>query len=267
MKNRVKLTSSFSHFCTGLFCLAGMAGSAWLLYNSPHFYEDYLKTPLKISTVFVSEDFSVQNIEYGEKAQELINLSISNKEKEAELLRIQQEKALAEELAKKQLEEKRKALAAKTKTPVKKPAPVVKPAETKPAPVTVIPDLVPAPLQEPLLLSPTQSQYISEADLMLTDSPSLEFEWEPVPRAQKYYFELFDKNNKLILSKYTTKTQIVLDDELILLSEEGAFSWRITASAIINNKSLSQTSEKQTFIIGLEPIAPIVIDKSNLFVE
>lgn len=267
MKNRVRLTYPFFHFLTALVCLIGMAGSAYHLYLSELENIRPQKNKTEWKSHFIASDYAPQNVSYSQSAEDLITASISRKEKEAELLKLKQKKALAEELAKKQLEEKRKALAAKTKTPVKKPAPVVKPAETKPVPETIIPDLVPAPLQEPLLLSPTQSQYISEADLMLTESPSLEFEWESVPRAQKYYFELFDKNNKLILSKYTTKTQIVLDDELILLSDEGAFSWRITASAIINNKSLSQTSEKQTFIIGLEPIAPIVIDKSNLFVE
>ena len=257
MKNRVKLTSSFSHFLIGLICLTGMACAAYFLYRDVVLYLENPKAESVNTLKFKSEDFQPQNLAYLEKAQDLIQNSIATKEKEAQLLRMQQEKERAELLAKQQAEVKRKAKT--TKKTSAKTAAAKKPV--------VIPDLVPAPLQEPLLLSPTESQIISDADFILTDSPSLEFEWEAVPRAQKYYFELFDKNNNHIVSKYTTKTIIVLDDELPLLAEEGQFSWQVTASATINNKNLSQTSEKQTFSIILDPIAPVVIDKSNLVTE
>ena len=257
MKNRVKLSSSFSHFLMGLICLTGMACAAYFLYRDVVLYLENPKAESVNTLKFKSEDFQPQNLAYLEKAQDLIQNSIATKEKEAQLLRMQQEKERAELLAKQQAEAKRKANTTK-KTSAKTSA------AKKPV---VIPDLVPAPLQEPLLLSPTESQIISDADFILTDSPSLEFEWEAVPRAQKYYFELFDKNNNHIVSKYTTKTIIVLDDELPLLADEGQFSWQVTASATINNKNLSQTSEKQTFSIILDPIAPVVIDKSNLVTE
>ena len=257
MKNRVKLTSSFSHFLMGLICLTGMACAAYFLYRDVVLYLENPKAESVNTLKFKSEDFQPQNLAYLEKAQDLIQNSIATKEKEAQLLRMQQEKERAELLAKQQAEAKRKANTTK-KTSAKTSA------AKKPV---VIPDLVPAPLQEPLLLSPTESQIISDADFILTDSPSLEFEWEAVPRAQKYYFELYDKNNNHIVSKYTTKTIVVLDDELPLLADEGQFSWQVTASATINNKNLSQTSEKQTFSIILDPIAPVVIDKSNLVTE
>ena len=257
MKNRVKLTSSFSHFLMGLICLTGMACAAYFLYRDVVLYLENPKAESVNTLKFKSEDFQPQNLAYLEKAQDLIQNSIATKEKEAQLLRMQQEKERAELLAKQRAEAKRKAKT--TKKTSAKTAAAKKPV--------VIPDLVPAPLQEPLLLSPTESQIISDADFILTDSPSLEFEWEAVPRAQKYYFELFDKNNNHIVSKYTTKTIIVLDDELPLLADEGQFSWQVTASATINNKNLSQTSEKQTFSIILDPIAPVVIDKSNLVTE
>ena len=257
MKNRVKLTSSFSHFLMGLICLTGMACAAYFLYRDVVLYLENPKAESVNTLKFKSEDFQPQNLAYLEKAQDLIQNSIATKEKEAQLLRMQQEKERAELLAKQRAEAKRKAKT--TKKTSAKTAATKKPL--------VIPDLVPAPLQEPLLLSPTESQIISDADFILTDSPSLEFEWEAVPRAQKYYFELFDKNNNHIVSKYTTKTIVVLDDELPLLADEGQFSWQVTASATINNKNLSQTSEKQTFSIILDPIAPVVIDKSNLVTE
>ena len=257
MKNRVKLSSSFSHFLMGLICLTGMACAAYFLYRDVVLYLENPKAESVNTLKFISKDFQPQNLAYLEKAQDLIQNSIATKEKEAQLLRMQQEKERAELLAKQQAEAKRKAKTTK-KTSAKTSA------ANKPV---VIPDLVPAPLQEPLLLSPTESQIISDADFILTDSPSLEFEWEAVPRAQKYYFELFDKNNNHIVSKYTTKTIVVLDDELPLLADEGQFSWQVTASATINNKNLSQTSEKQTFSIILDPIAPVVIDKSNLVTE
>lgn len=257
MKNRVKLTSSFSHFLMGLICLTGMACAAYFLYKDVVLYLENPKAESVNTLKFISKDFQPQNLAYLEKAQDLIQNSIATKEKEAQLLRMQQEKERAELLAKQQAEAKRKAKT--TKKTSAKTAAAKKPV--------VIPDLVPAPLQEPLLLSPTESQIISDADFILTDSPSLEFEWEAVPRAQKYYFELFDKNNNHIVSKYTTKTIVVLDDELPLLADEGQFSWQVTASATINNKNLSQTSEKQTFSIILDPIAPVVIDKSNLVTE
>ena len=257
MKNRVKLSSSFSHFLMGLICLTGMACAAYFLYKDVVLYLENPKAESVNTLKFISKDFQPQNLAYLEKAQDLIQNSIATKEKEAQLLRMQQEKERAELLAKQQAEAKRKANTTK-KTSAKTSA------TKKPV---VIPDLVPAPLQEPLLLSPTESQIISDADFILTDSPSLEFEWEAVPRAQKYYFELFDKNNNHIVSKYTTKTIVVLDDELPLLADEGQFSWQVTASATINNKNLSQTSEKQTFSIILDPIAPVVIDKSNLVTE
>ena len=257
MKNRVKLSSSFSHFLMGLICLTGMACAAYFLYRDVVLYLENPKAESVNIIKFKSEDFQPQNLAYLEKAQDLIQNSIATKKKEAQLLRMQQEKERAELLAKQRAEAKRKAKTTK-KTSVKTAA------AKKPV---VIPDLVPAPLQEPLLLSPTESQIISDADFILTDSPSLEFEWEAVPRAQKYYFELFDKNNNHIVSKYTTKTIVVLDDELPLLADEGQFSWQVTASATINNKKLSQTSEKQTFSIILDPIAPVVIDKSNLVTE
>lgn len=257
MKNRVKLSSSFSHFLMGLICLTGMACAAYFLYRDVVLYLENPKAESVNTLKFKSEDFQPQNLAYLEKAQDLIQNSIATKEKEAQLLRMQQEKERAELLAKQQAEAKRKAKT--TKKTSSKTSAAKKPV--------VIPDLVPAPLQEPLLLSPTESQIISDADFILTDSPSLEFEWEAVPRAQKYYFELFDKNNNHIVSKYTTKTIVVLDDELPLLADEGQFSWQVTASATINNKNLSQTSEKQTFSIILDPIAPVVIDKSNLVTE
>lgn len=257
MKNRVKLSSSFSHFLMGLICLTGMACAAYFLYRDVVLYLENPKAESVNTLKFKSEDFQPQNLAYLEKAQDLIQNSIATKEKEAQLLRMQQEKERAELLAKQRAEAKRKAKT--TKKTSAKTAAAKKPV--------VIPDLVPAPLQEPLLLSPTESQIISDADFILTDSPSLEFEWEAVPRAQKYYFELFDKNNNHIVSKYTTKTIVVLDDELPLLADEGQFSWQVTASATINNKNLSQTSEKQTFSIILDPIAPVVIDKSNLVTE
>lgn len=257
MKNRVKLSSSFSHFLMGLICLTGMACAAYFLYRDVVLYLENPKAESVNTLKFKSEDFQPQNLAYLEKAQDLIQNSIATKEKEAQLLRMQLEKERAELLAKQRAEAKRKANT--TKKTSAKTAAAKKPV--------VIPDLVPAPLQEPLLLSPTESQIISDADFILTDSPSLEFEWEAVPRAQKYYFELFDKNNNHIVSKYTTKTIIVLDDELPLLADEGQFSWQVTASATINNKNLSQTSEKQTFSIILDPIAPVVIDKSNLVTE
>lgn len=257
MKNRVKLSSSFSHFLMGLICLTGMACAAYFLYKDVVLYLENPKAESVNTLKFISKDFQPQNLAYLEKAQDLIQNSIATKEKEAQLLRMQQEKERAELLAKQQAEAKRKAKT--TKKTSAKTAAAKKPV--------VIPDLVPAPLQEPLLLSPTESQIISDADFILTDSPSLEFEWEAVPRAQKYYFELFDKNNNHIVSKYTTKTIVVLDDELPLLADEGQFSWQVTASATINNKNLSQTSEKQTFSIILDPIAPVVIDKSNLVTE
>lgn len=257
MKNRVKLSSSFSHFLMGLICLTGMACVAYFLYRDVVLYLENPKAESVNTLKFKSEDFQPQNLAYLEKAQDLIQNSIATKEKEAQLLRMQQEKERAELLAKQRAEAKRKANS--TKKTSAKTAAAKKPV--------VIPDLVPAPLQEPLLLSPTESQIISDADFILTDSPSLEFEWEAVPRAQKYYFELFDKNNNHIVSKYTTKTIVVLDDELPLLADEGQFSWQVTASATINNKNLSQTSEKQTFSIILDPIAPVVIDKSNLVTE
>lgn len=257
MKNRVKLSSSFSHFLMGLICLTGMACAAYFLYRDVVLYLENPKAESVNTLKFKSEDFQPQNLAYLERAQDLIQNSIATKEKEAQLLRMQQEKERAELLAKQKAEAKRKANT--TKKTSAKTAAAKKPV--------VIPDLVPAPLQEPLLLSPTESQIISDADFILTDSPSLEFEWEAVPRAQKYYFELFDKNNNHIVSKYTTKTIIVLDDELPLLADEGQFSWQVTASATINNKNLSQTSEKQTFSIILDPIAPVVIDKSNLVTE
>ena len=257
MKNRVKLSSSFSHFFMGLICLTGMACAAYFLYRDVVLYLENPKAESVNTLKFKSEDFQPQNLAYLEKAQDLIQNSIATKEKEAQLLRMQQEKERAELLAKQQAEAKRKANT--TKKTSAKTAAAKKPV--------VIPDLVPAPLQEPLLLSPTESQIISDADFILTDSPSLEFEWEAVPRAQKYYFELYDKNNNHIVSKYTTKTIVVLDDELPLLADEGQFSWQVTASATINNKNLSQTSEKQTFSIILDPIAPVVIDKSNLVTE
>ena len=257
MKNRVKLSSSFSHFLMGLICLTGMACAAYFLYKDVVLYLENPKAESVNTLKFKSEDFQPQNLAYLEKAQDLIQNSIATKEKEAQLLRMQQEKERAELLAKQQAEAKHKAKT--TKKTSSKTSAAKKPV--------VIPDLVPAPLQEPLLLSPTESQIISDADFILTDSPSLEFEWEAVPRAQKYYFELFDKNNNHIVSKYTTKTIVVLDDELPLLADEGQFSWQVTASATINNKNLSQTSEKQTFSIILDPIAPVVIDKSNLVTE
>lgn len=257
MKNRVKLSSSFSHFLMGLICLTGMVCAAYFLYRDVVLYLENPKAESVNTLKFKSEDFQPQNLAYLEKAQDLIQNSIATKEKEAQLLRMQQEKERAELLAKQRAEAKRKAKT--TKKTSAKTAAAKKPV--------VIPDLVPAPLQEPLLLSPTESQIISDADFILTDSPSLEFEWEAVPRAQKYYFELFDKNNNHIVSKYTTKTIVVLDDELPLLADEGQFSWQVTASATINNKNLSQTSEKQTFSIILDPIAPVVIDKSNLVTE
>ena len=257
MKNRVKLSSSFSHFLMGLICLTGMACAAYFLYKDVVLYLENPKAESVNTLKFISKDFQPQNLAYLEKAQDLIQNSIATKEKEAQLLRMQQEKERAELLAKQQAEAKHKAKT--TKKTSSKTSAAKKPV--------VIPDLVPAPLQEPLLLSPTESQIISDADFILTDSPSLEFEWEAVPRAQKYYFELFDKNNNHIVSKYTTKTIVVLDDELPLLADEGQFSWQVTASATINNKNLSQTSEKQTFSIILDPIAPVVIDKSNLVTE
>ena len=257
MKNRVKLSSSFSHFLMGLICLTGMACAAYFLYRDVVLYLENPKAESVNTLKFKSKDFQPQNLAYLEKAQDLIQNSIATKEKEAQLLRMQQEKERAELLAKQQAEAKHKAKT--TKKTSSKTSAAKKPV--------VIPDLVPAPLQEPLLLSPTESQIISDADFILTDSPSLEFEWEAVPRAQKYYFELFDKNNNHIVSKYTTKTIVVLDDELPLLADEGQFSWQVTASATINNKNLSQTSEKQTFSIILDPIAPVVIDKSNLVTE
>ena len=257
MKNRVKLSSSFSHFLMGLIWLTGMVCAAYFLYRDVVLYLENPKAESVNTLKFKSEDFQPQNLAYLEKAQDLIQNSIATKKKEAKLLRRQQEKERAELLAKQRAEAKRKANT--TKKTSAKTAAAKKPV--------VIPDLVPAPLQEPLLLSPTESQIISDADFILTDSPSLEFEWEAVPRAQKYYFELFDKNNNHIVSKYTTKTIIVLDDELPLLADEGQFSWQVTASATINNKNLSQTSEKQTFSIILDPIAPVVIDKSNLVTE
>ena len=241
----------------GLICLTGMACAAYFLYKDVVLYLENPKAESVNTLKFKSKDFQPQNLAYLEKAQDLIQNSIATKEKEAQLLRMQQEKERAELLAKQQAEAKRKAKT--TKKTSAKTAAAKKPV--------VIPDLVPAPLQEPLLLSPTESQIISDADFILTDSPSLEFEWEAVPRAQKYYFELFDKNNNHIVSKYTTKTIVVLDDELPLLADEGQFSWQVTASATINNKNLSQTSEKQTFSIILDPIAPVVIDKSNLVTE
>ena len=241
----------------GLICLTGMACAAYFLYKDVVLYLENPKAESVNTLKFISKDFQPQNLAYLEKAQDLIQNSIATKEKEAQLLRMQQEKERAELLAKQQAEAKRKAKT--TKKTSAKTAAAKKPV--------VIPDLVPAPLQEPLLLSPTESQIISDADFILTDSPSLEFEWEAVPRAQKYYFELFDKNNNHIVSKYTTKTIVVLDDELPLLADEGQFSWQVTASATINNKNLSQTSEKQTFSIILDPIAPVVIDKSNLVTE
>ena len=245
----------------GLICLTGMACAAYFLYRDVVLYLENPKAESVNTLKFKSEDFQPQNLAYLEKAQDLIQNSIATKEKEAQLLRMQQEKERAELLAKQQAEAKRKAKTTK-KTSSKTSSKTS--AAKKPV---VIPDLVPAPLQEPLLLSPTESQIISDADFILTDSPSLEFEWEAVPRAQKYYFELFDKNNNHIVSKYTTKTIVVLDDELPLLADEGQFSWQVTASATINNKNLSQTSEKQTFSIILDPIAPVVIDKSNLVTE
>lgn len=257
MKNRVKLSSSFSHFLMGLICLTGMACAAYFLYKDVVLYLENPKAESVNTLKFISKDFQPQNLAYLEKAQDLIQNSIATKEKEAQLLRMQQEKERAELLAKQQAEAKHKAKT--TKKTSSKTSAAKKPV--------VIPDLVPAPLQEPLLLSPTESQIISDADFILIDSPSLEFEWEAVPRAQKYYFELFDKNNNHIVSKYTTKTIVVLDDELPLLADEGQFSWQVTASATINNKNLSQTSEKQTFSIILDPIAPVVIDKSNLVTE
>lgn len=257
MKNRVKLSSSFSHFLMGLICLTGMACAAYFLYKDVVLYLENPKAESVNTLKFISKDFQPQNLAYLEKAQDLIQNSIATKEKEAQLLRMQQEKERAELLAKQQAEAKHKAKT--TKKTSSKTSAAKKPV--------VIPDLVPAPLQEPLLLSPTESQIISDADFILTDSPSLEFEWEAVPRAQKYYFELYDKNNNHIVSKYTTKTIVVLDDELPLLADEGQFSWQVTASATINNKNLSQTSEKQTFSIILDPIAPVVIDKSNLVTE
>ena len=241
----------------GLICLTGMACAAYFLYRDVVLYLENPKAESVNTLKFKSEDFQPQNLAYLEKAQDLIQNSIATKEKEAQLLRMQQEKERAELLAKQQAEAKHKAKT--TKKTSSKTSAAKKPV--------VIPDLVPAPLQEPLLLSPTESQIISDADFILTDSPSLEFEWEAVPRAQKYYFELFDKNNNHIVSKYTTKTIVVLDDELPLLADEGQFSWQVTASATINNKNLSQTSEKQTFSIILDPIAPVVIDKSNLVTE
>ena len=241
----------------GLICLTGMACAAYFLYRDVVLYLENPKAESVNTLKFKSEDFQPQNLAYLEKAQDLIQNSIATKEKEAQLLRMQQEKERAELLAKQRAEAKRKAKT--TKKTSSKTSAAKKPV--------VIPDLVPAPLQEPLLLSPTESQIISDADFILTDSPSLEFEWEAVPRAQKYYFELFDKNNNHIVSKYTTKTIVVLDDELPLLADEGQFSWQVTASATINNKNLSQTSEKQTFSIILDPIAPVVIDKSNLVTE
>ena len=245
----------------GLICLTGMACAAYFLYRDVVLYLENPKAESVNTLKFKSEDFQPQNLAYLEKAQDLIQNSIATKEKEAQLLRMQQEKERAELLAKQRAEAKRKAKTTK-KTSSKTSSKTS--AAKKPV---VIPDLVPAPLQEPLLLSPTESQIISDADFILTDSPSLEFEWEAVPRAQKYYFELFDKNNNHIVSKYTTKTIVVLDDELPLLADEGQFSWQVTASATINNKNLSQTSEKQTFSIILDPIAPVVIDKSNLVTE
>lgn len=258
MKNRVKLTSSFSHLLTGLICIAGMACAAYFLYEDIIFYMKNPKAESINVMTFKSKNFQTQNLAYLDNAEALIQNSIATKEKEAELLKAQQEKEKAELLAKQQAEAKRKAKTTKKTTSTV--------AKTSQKPV-VIPDLVPAPLQEPFLLSPTESQIISDADLTLTDSPSLEFAWDPVPRAQKYYFELFDKNSNPIVSKYTTRTTVVLDDELSLLADEGEFSWRVTASATINNKNLSQTSEKQTFSIILDPIAPVVIDKSNLVTE
>ena len=257
MKNRVKLSSSFSHFLMGLICLTGMVCAAYFLYRDVVLYLENPKAESVNTLKFKSEDFQPQNLAYLEKAQDLIQNSIATKEKEAQLLRMEQEKERAELLAKQRAEAKRKPNT--TKKTSAKTAAAKRPV--------VIPDLVPAPLPEPLLLSPTESQIISDADFILTDSPSLEFEWEAVPRAQKYYFELFDKNNNHIVSKYTTKTIVVLDDELPLLADEGQFSWQVTASATINNKNLSQTSEKQTFSIILDPIAPVVIDKSNLVTE
>lgn len=255
MKKREKLTSSFSHFLLGLVCILGMAGALHFMYADRFFFYNNSKKQTVYNSSFMNLDFQSQNLAYGEAAETLISKSIATKEKEAELLKAKQEKEAAEALS------RQKAAARKKSSSTKKNS-------TATAKQTaVIPDLVPAPLQEPLLLSPTQSQIISDADLTLTDSPSLEFEWEAVPRAQKYFFELFDKNDKLIISKYSTRTSVVLDDELILLAEEGLFSWRVTASAIINNKNLSQTSEKQSFSIILDPIAPVVIDKSNLVTD
>jgi len=84
---------------------------------------------------------------------------------------------------------------------------------------------IPMLLVEPILKSPKRSEVVD-----MSDSDTLNFNWEPVPNAVSYKIEVFqkaDNTDKLILADEVNTNQFAIKDLNIL--DEGKFKWQIKA--------------------------------------
>ena len=99
--------------------------------------------------------------------------------------------------------------------------------------------------------SPAQSTEFDMNYFMAT--PTITFDWDEVPNAEKYIFKLKDSNNNVLISKeFVNETSFVFEN--IELLDRGTFIWEVEALRYLPDFVQRGTVFSQSFIVDLPSI-------------
>ena len=119
----------------------------------------------------------------------------------------------------------------------------------------------------PVLNFPEQGRLFKDEYFKSLKKPCITFTWEPIPGASYYEFELKTQDGKLLLRKNETGSSYVLEKNISLISDSGAYIWSVTAKTKVGSNLSSSKTASRKFLIKLEDVKATSVNKTNLILE
>ena len=119
----------------------------------------------------------------------------------------------------------------------------------------------------PALNLPEAQRNFKDSDFSSKNSPAIQFAWSKVDSAAYYELEIKNSTGKTVFKKNVKETSYLLEKNISVVAESGAYTWFVTAKTKNGSEVVSSKSSSRSFTITLEDVKAPSVDKSNLIVE
>ena len=116
----------------------------------------------------------------------------------------------------------------------------------------------------PVLSSPAQGKLYTEDDFDAL-IPKIDFTWNKVDGAKSYKFVIKDSKGKVLLDKTVSTNKYTLSsNNLSLVSDNGEYTWSVTAVQTVNKQEYTTQAAERTFKVQMEDAETATLKIDNL---